>query len=214
MWSSNRGFPARKVSLVPRAGLNLEAVVDAAVVLVDAEGLESLTLAKLAAHLGVKAPSLYNHIECLTMLKQHLTTRALQLLLNATRDAMAGVAGQEALAAFGQTKRQFAKTHPGLWFAFKPHMTGWDDAAQSVADSYLALALAIMRGYGLSGDEAIHATRVVRASLQGFIDLEMGGGFNLQQNVDRSFDTLLKMLHVSLSQYPAGILQTQLSAAN
>lgn len=194
---------------MPRERLNLNAVVDAAIVIADAEGLDSLTLAKLAASLGVKPPSLYNHVECLGTLKMHLTARALNLLLDATRDAMAGVAGQAALAAFGQTQREFANAHPGLWSAFKLPRAGWSEAAQTVADAYLASALAILRGYGLSGDEAIHATRVVRASLQGFIDLEVGGGFGLKQSVDLSFNTLLQMLHVSLSHYPVDAAHKQ-----
>ncbi len=198
---------------MPRAGLNLDAVVDAAVVIADADGLDSLSFAKLAMELGVRAPSLYNHVECLGSLKAHLTSRALSLLLDATRDAMAGIAGREALAAFGRTQRDFAKAHPGLWSAFKLPIAQWSDAAQRTADSYVALALAIMRGYGLAGDDAIHATRVVRASLQGFIDLEVGGGFGLKQKVDLSFDTLLSMLHVSLSQYPVTTGHKQLRAA-
>ena len=187
---------------MPRAGLNVDAVVGAAAAIADAEGLEALTLAGLATDLGIKAPSLYNHVDSLQTLKMHLTTRSLSMLLDLTRDAMAGVAGEGALAAFGRAQRLFAKEHPGLWSAFKLPREGWSAAAQNAADSYLTLALAIMRGYGLSGDSAIHATRVVRSSLQGFIDLELGGGFGLKQKVDLSFDTLLKLLHLALQNYP------------
>ena len=183
-----------------RAGLSVSAVLQAATAIADAESLESLTIAKLATTLGVKAPSLYNHIRGLDTLKEDLTTRALLLLLDRTRDAMAGVAGREALAAFSHTQRQFAKDHPGLWSAMKLPVTGWGEATQRAANAYLALALAIMRGYGLSGDAAIHAARAIRASLQGFIDLELGGGFGLEQDVDQSFQTLLDMLNGALRQ--------------
>ena len=183
---------------MPRAGLNLDSVVNAAIVISDTEGLDSLTVAKLATSLGVKAPSLYNHIACLQTLKMHLTARAFSLLLDQTRDAMAGIAGEQALVAFGQTQRRFAKVHPGLWSAVKLPRSGWNEAAQHAANAYLALALAIMRGYGLSGDNAIHASRVIRASLQGFIDLELGANFGLKQKVNLSFDFLLGMLHFAL----------------
>ena len=46
-----------------RVGLNREAVLDAAVALADAEGLEKLSMRRLAGELGVEAMSLYNHVK-------------------------------------------------------------------------------------------------------------------------------------------------------
>ena len=183
---------------MPRAGLDSAAVLEAAVAIADSSGLESLTIAKLATSLGVKAPSLYNHIENLHQLKQQLTTHGLLLLLDRSRDAMAGVAGKDALFALGHSQRQFAKQHPGLWAATHLPVAGWSAAAQKAADTYLGLVLAVLRGYGTAGDTAIHVTRVLRASLRGFIDLEIGGGFGLPQSVDASFSTLLDLMDTAL----------------
>ena len=181
-----------------RAGLDSGVVLQAAIAIADSQGLESLTIAKLASSLGVKAPSLYNHISSLDRVKDDLTTQGLLLLLDRSRDAMAGVAGRDALEALGHSQRQFAKEHPGLWAATQLPVAEWSEASQKAADAYLALALAVLRGYGATGDTAIHALRVIRAALRGFIDLELGGGFGLHQDVDVSFSTLLNMLDASL----------------
>lgn len=181
-----------------RAGLDVHVVLQAAITIADSSGLESLTIAKLAASLGVKAPSLYNHIESLDRIKDGLTTQGLLMLLDRTRDAMAGVAGKDALDALGRSQRQFAKDHPGLWAATQLPVAGWSDASQRAADAYLTLALAVLRGYGITGDAAIHAIRVIRSSLQGFIDLELGGGFGLPLDLDLSFSTLLRMMDAAL----------------
>ncbi len=183
---------------MPRAGLDSEAVLQAAVALSDSDGLENLTIAKLASFLGVKAPSLYNHVRSLHTVKDHLTTQGLLSLLDRSRDAMAGVAGQDALEALGHSQRQFAKEHPGLWAATQLPVAGWSEASEMAANAYLALGLAVLRGYGATGDAAIHAARFIRASLRGFIDLELGGGFGLPQDVDASFSTLLQMLDAGL----------------
>ena len=183
---------------MPRAGLDLDVVLQAAITLADSEGLESLTIAKLALFLGVKAPSLYNHITSLDTVKDDLTTQGLLLLLDRSRDAMAGVAGRDALDALGHSQRQFAKDHPGLWAATQLPVAGWSEASKKAADAYLALAVAVLRGYRVTGDTAIHAIRVIRASLRGFIDLELGGGYGFPQDVDVSFSTLLKMLDAAL----------------
>ena len=46
-----------------RTGLTRESIIDAAKVLADGEGLESLSMRKLAGALGVQAMSLYNHVD-------------------------------------------------------------------------------------------------------------------------------------------------------
>lgn len=48
---------------VPRHTLSRERVVDAAVALIDSDGLHSLSMPRLAKHLGVGTMSLYRHIE-------------------------------------------------------------------------------------------------------------------------------------------------------
>ena len=44
---------------MPRVGLSAERVVERAAQIVDADGLEALSLSRLAADLGVAPPSLY-----------------------------------------------------------------------------------------------------------------------------------------------------------
>jgi AcrR family transcriptional regulator len=46
----------------PRVPLSRDRVLDAAIALADAGGIESLTMRKLAKELGVEAMSLYNHV--------------------------------------------------------------------------------------------------------------------------------------------------------
>ena len=45
-----------------KKSLSRERVLDAAIVLADREGIEALTMRRLARALGVEAMSLYNHI--------------------------------------------------------------------------------------------------------------------------------------------------------
>ena len=45
-----------------RAGLTRETVLDAAMALADRDGLDALSMRRLAGDLGVEAMSLYNHV--------------------------------------------------------------------------------------------------------------------------------------------------------
>jgi hypothetical protein len=62
----------------------------------------------------------------------------------------------------------------------------------------------VLAGYGLSGTAAIDATRVLRAALHGFASLEAGGGFGLPQDVDGSYERLIRMLDASFARWASG----------
>ena len=62
---------------------------------------------------------------------------------------------------------------------------------------------AILRGYGIDGDDLVDATRAVRSALHGFVVLENGGGFGLPRDVDRSFDRLVTLLDRGLQNLVA-----------
>ena len=47
---------------------------------------------------------------------------------------------------------------------------------RAAAKGAVDVVLAVLRGYGLEGDDAIHAARAVRSALHGFVALEAGAG--------------------------------------
>ena len=55
-----------------RIRLDKNAVVQAAVEILNAEGVQALTLSRLAEELGIQTPSLYNHVDGLAGLQQEL----------------------------------------------------------------------------------------------------------------------------------------------
>jgi TetR/AcrR family tetracycline transcriptional repressor len=54
---------ARRSGRVPRNTLSRERIVDAALRLIDTEGLEAVTMPRVAAYLGVGTMSLYRHVQ-------------------------------------------------------------------------------------------------------------------------------------------------------
>jgi len=183
---------------MPRAGLDTEAVVAAAAELADAEGLETVTLTRLAGHLGVRPPSLYVHVGGLGDLRARLAARGALELADALQAAAVGRAQREALAAVAGVYRTYARDHPGTYAAMQRAADIPDVAAARVVDVFRA----VLRGYGVQDDEAIHATRVVRAALHGFVALEAAEGFGLALDVDESFARLVATLDRGLATAP------------
>jgi len=185
---------------MPRVGLDSESVVSAAAELADAEGLEAVTLAKVAARLNVRAPSLYVHVGGgLEDLRARIAERGGRALLTQLQAAAAGRAGEDALRAIAGAYRAYARAHPGSYAATqRVALLGGEESAKAAA-TLVELLLTVLRGYGLEGDDAVHAVRVVRAALHGFALLETGDGFGMPLDLDESFERLVQTLHQGLS---------------
>lgn len=177
-----------------RAGLDTDAVVAAAAQLADAEGLDVVTLARLARMLGVRSPSLYAHVDGLEDLRRRLSTRGARELAAQLQSAVAGRSGSDALSAMADAYRAYARAHPGTYAALQRPPAPGDVDGIAAAAGAVDVVLAVLRGYDLVGEEAIHATRIIRAALHGFVTLETGGGFGLPLELDETFARLVDVL--------------------
>src|SRR5919108_4531499 len=82
LWNSRWRKRKGNSRMSHRVGLDQATVVEAAARLVDEEGIDQLTLGRLAERLGVRTPSLYNHVAGLPGLKRDLARYCLRDLLD------------------------------------------------------------------------------------------------------------------------------------
>jgi len=180
----------------PRVGLDQAAVVEAAAALADEEGVEGLSLARLAERLSVRAPSLYNHVAGLEGVRRGLALLGTRQLGERLRRAAVGKAGDEALEAIAEAYRTFVKEHPGLYASTLPasrlREPAPDPQLQAAEQEALEPVLMVLASsYGLQDEEALHATRCLRAAVHGFATLEAAGGFGLALDTNESFRRLV-----------------------
>ena len=69
-----------------------------------------------------------------------------------------------------------------------------DEQAVASAAAATDVVLAVLGGYGLEGDDAVHAARTVRVAMHGFVSLEAEGGFAIDLSLDESFERLIATL--------------------
>jgi len=176
-------------------------VVEEAERMIDQTDAAPLTLAALAARLGVRQPSLYKHIEGMDDLRRSIAVRAKLELASVMGRSAVGKAGGDAITAMSVSYRKWAAAHPGRYAATvrAPDSGDADDEAASL--ELTKIAFEIMSGLGLNGDDAVDAIRALRAVLHGFVTLEAQGGFGLPADIDRSFDRLLAGLVVGLADW-------------
>jgi AcrR family transcriptional regulator len=184
---------------MPRQGLDTEIVTEAAARIVDADGLAALTLARLAAELGVAAPSLYKHVAGLDDLILRVTTLSIRRMTDDLTAAVLGRSGRQALLSVAQAYRSFAVKHASLYALTQSGIDPTSTVQKAEAARAVEILGAAIRSYNLPDDRLIHAIRVVRAGLHGFADIEARGGFQMALSVDESFLVLIEALDASLT---------------
>jgi AcrR family transcriptional regulator len=151
---------------------------------VEDEGLERLTMQKVAAAVGVKAPSLYKRVRDRAGLVR-LIADALALDLAAELDGVVGSGDPRAdLRAIANTFRDFARANPATYqLLFDPRSGGASaDARDRASASVLQVAEA------LAGTDALPAARMIVAWASGFLSMELAGAFQLGGDVDVAWE--------------------------
>ena len=184
-----------------RPGLDRAMIAREAALLADKSGFHTLSLAELAGRLGVRPPSLYNHIANLAEIERDLAVLGIRELGARLARAAVGKAGDDAVSALAQEYRAFVIARPGLYVATERAPAPDDEEWLRVAGEVVGIVQAALDGYGLRGDDAIHAVRALRSLIHGFATLEQGGGFGIPLDLDESFRRLIAI-------YIAGIRAT------
>jgi AcrR family transcriptional regulator len=180
---------------VARAGLDRDRVVAAAAEIADAEGVHAVTLARVAAALGVKSPSLYNHVGGRDDLIRGIALLGLSEIAAALREAAIGRSGTEGLVATAGAYRRYVLEHPGRYAAAAITAPDPDDAERLAASAtVLDVLRGVLRAWALDEDETIHALRAYRSAVHGFASLEAAGGFGIPVDLDTSFEHLIRTL--------------------
>ncbi|MBO8172965.1 MAG: WHG domain-containing protein [Bacillaceae bacterium] len=186
--------------MTPRTGLDLQTILEAAAKIADEQGMDNVTLAILSKKLGIRSPSLYNHVDGLNGLRQKLAEYGLTKLYDTLIKAVIGKSGDDAVFTLGEAYVHFARRHPGLYEATfhapDPADTDLQQAGQEIVD----LVVRVLEPFDLDQDSAVHAVRGLRSICHGFASLEQKGGFGIPLDVDTSFRMLLETFVAGLHE--------------
>ena len=173
------------MSPAPARTSNAE-IVTAARALLEAGGLDAVTMQAVAVRVGVRAPSLYKRFPSRGALIAAIATATLEELgeqlapLSHRPDASAGL--RELALAY----RAFAWANPRAFELLSMNLSL--DWRPSVEDTARASAPVLTLAERLVGpDRALEAARLVTAFANGFIAMELAGAFRLGGDVERSY---------------------------
>jgi AcrR family transcriptional regulator len=156
-----------------RAPLNRARVLDAALALVDRDGLEALTMRRLGAELGVEAMSLYRYVPTKAALLDGLVERMLgELAL--PQDGLDPARWREEARESLRRFRALALAHPRAFPLLATRAVASYVSGRAIAEAYLQM----LRGAGFTRATAITAQRALLRYAIGFAlgDIAAEGG--------------------------------------
>ncbi|MFC4909650.1 TetR/AcrR family transcriptional regulator [Actinomadura gamaensis] len=184
-----------------RAGVTVERLARAGAELADEVGFDKVTASAVARRFDVTVASLYSHVANAHDLRVRVALLALAELADRVSDAVSGRAGKDALVAFADAYRAYAREHPGRYAATRMRLDT-ETALRSAGPRHSAMARAILRGYGVPEEEQTHAVRLLGSTFHGFVSLEATGGFEHSGESETSWRRTLDALDVALRHWP------------
>jgi AcrR family transcriptional regulator len=154
--------------------------------ILETDGVDGLTMQRLASAVGVRAPSLYKRVDGRADLVR-LIALDVSAELSRVVDA-AATTGDAALdlAAIATAFRAFAHAHPEAYaLLFRRLPESWRLQFGIDIGSFDALFRTV-RALAGPGDE-LEAARTVVAWAHGFVSMELADAFRLGGDVDRAF---------------------------
>ena len=188
---------------VARTGLTPERLTRAGAELADEVGFDQVTVSEVARRFGVKVASVYSHLKSSQDLRTRIALLALEEMADSAAEAVAGRAGPDALTAFANVYRDYARRHPGRYTAARMRLPA-ETAAASAGVRHSTLMRAVLRGYDIDEPDRTHAVRLLGSVFHGYAALELSGGFDHSEpSAADSWARLLEVLDFTLTNWPA-----------
>jgi AcrR family transcriptional regulator len=170
------------------ARTSVDAIVNAGRAILDADGLDAVSMQRVATTVGVRAPSLYKRVRDRDALVRLIAADVLAELGACVEAASTGEDPPTDLAAIAHAFRGWALQHPGAFgLVFSRLPDAWQPApdADPMTGTFGALFRAVA---ALSRpDDVLEASRLVVAWASGFVGMELAGAFRMGGDVDAAF---------------------------
>lgn len=165
---------------------SLDAIVRTGREILDTDGLDALTMQRVAAIVGVRAPSLYKRVRDRDALVRLIGEDVVEDLGRTLSGAATTGDPAGDLVSIAGAFRVWARRHPGSFgLLFGPLPEAWRLDPESGAVAIGAMFAVVER---LAGpDHVLEAARTVVAWASGFVSMELAGAFRLGGEVDAAF---------------------------
>ena len=157
-------------------------------------GMENMTLKMLADDLGVKTPSLYNHIDGLEDLKMQLMIYGWKQMEERIIQSVIGISGYDAIKAGCYAFYEYATENPGIFNAMLWYNKSQNAETMEATSGLFSVLFKITSSLNISEENCNHIIRTLRGFLEGFSLLVNNGAFGNPISISDSFELSVNVL--------------------
>ncbi len=177
-----------------RNGLDTNRIISRAAQMANEMGLENITLKMLADDLGVKSPSLYNHIDGLDDLKMQLMVYGWKQMEQRIIQAVIGISGYDAIKAGCYAFYEYATENPGVFDAMLWYNKFQNAETMEATKGLFSVLFKITASLNISEENCNHIIRTLRGFLEGFSLLVNNAAFGNPISIEESFALSVNVL--------------------
>ena len=177
-----------------RGTVDTQLVVETAARIADEQGIDEVTLTRVAKELNISQPALYRHVEGYDDLIRSLGLEARRVLADVLTEAAVGVAGDDAVRAMGRAWRQLVIERPGVYAATDRYPCAGDPELEEAVDRVIDVLGLALAAYQLDAEDQVHVARTLRSAFHGFASLEAGDGHPRPHDLDDTYEHLIDLL--------------------
>jgi AcrR family transcriptional regulator len=182
-----------------RARTSLPEIVAAGRDLLEAGGIDAVTMQAVAQRVGVRAPSLYKRLPNRGALLAAIGADALDDLAQLLAPLSLGKDPAAGIRSVAEAYRAYAQRHPRAYELVFMNLP--PEARPPVERNARAAAPLLELTTRLVGpDRALEAARLVTAYAHGFISMELSGAFRLGGDLDEAYRYGMRVLVDALAQ--------------
>ena len=186
---------------VRRIGLSREKVIEQAAALANEKGLEYVTITTLADYLGIKKPSLYNHIKSQEDIYHGIMIYGWQNGAEKIAEIIVEEDAHEALRKYAHAFYQYAMDNPGIFEAMLWYNKYKSEELIKATEKVYTFFFAQTDKLHIDREVANHLLRTYRAFLEGFLLLVIHDSFGNPISIEESFALSLDVLISGMKQY-------------
>ena len=177
-----------------RIGMDANTIISRATQMANQMGMENMTLKMLADDLGVKTPSLYNHIDGLEDLKMQLMIYGWKQMEERIIQSVIGISGYDAIKAGCYAFYEYATENPGIFNAMLWYNKSQNAETMEATSGVFSVLFKITSSLNISEENCNHIIRTLRGFLEGFSLLVNNGAFGNPISISDSFELSVNVL--------------------
>lgn len=154
--------------------INKEKVIQTTVQLVDKEGLNNLSLKLVADNLGIRTPSLYNHISNLDDLLREVAHKGMSEMNNLMTQAAIGKIGANAIKSLCCAYFEYMIEHPGVYETIQWATWHGNSETTELFNNYKAILTKLIYSCNLQKEKTNEILDLLIGIIHGYTTMNLG----------------------------------------